>query len=696
MGLKKDIVIVNEYTVKTRKGGSRGGTPGDYVLRYMARDGAVEDLTPVRMDTENFINRYMARAEAVDEAVSVLDLKNDMRSIQGNGGVAFGYGDFSLSHKKLKAAAKDIQRNFDAGKTVMKTVLSFEESYLREHGIISPDFEFDRPGDYRGNIDQMKLRMAIMNGLDKFGKDYDDLQYIGVIQVDTKHVHCHLAMVDRGVGNLTVDGTQRGKILDRGKQDIRRGINDYLDEKQSVKMMSSNIDQDRRNTVCFVKKYTHRMIEERGFAQFMIACLPEDKQLWRAGTNRQEMQKPNAIMREYVQQLLQQPDSGYNEALHHVDRYAKSRSQTEDLSGQAYRELYRRGNERIIEESMNCVYSILKQIPESELRVRTPMMEVMAMPYEDLANEQSNDPIIEFGFKLRSYKSRLDHHKQERRKYHEAVMDYERREQEGNADAASRPLLDFFKEEEEYNTMLMSKYQHFLNFVPPADTYQDGLEELHQYHRRISNTRRMLRDVSMRHMSPDRAERYGERVYQESGGRYVVTDQDSLERRLQDMSHHLEMMRREYAFDIAEQGMTLDENDEIQFSPQYDFDQVKALDMHHLMYDFPYNFEVSLVNTKQFNDATDRRYRLFQRAKQYLIDSGQEDALQSLPEKDIELQKSVSDQFRSDGILHTRRTDTSSQRDATRTIRIDYDAYYQQEDTMKNYIKESIKDLQFD
>lgn len=696
MGLKKDIVIVNEYTVKTRKGGSRGGTPGDYVLRYMARDGAVEDLTPVRMDTENFINRYMARAEAVDEAISVPDLKNDMRSIQGSGGVAFGYGDFSLSHKKLKAAAKDIQRNFEAGKTVMKTVLSFEELYLREHGIISPDFEFDRPGDYRGNIDQMKLRMAIMNGLDKFGKDYDDLQYIGVIQVDTKHVHCHLAMVDRGVGNLTADGTQRGKISDRGKQDIRRGINDYLDEKQSVKMMSSNIDQDRRNTVCFVKKYTHRMIEERGFAQFMIACLPEDKQLWRAGTNRQEMQKPNAIMREYVQQLLQQPDSGYNEALRHVDHYAKSRAQTEDLSGQAYRELYRRGNERIIEESMNCVYSILKHIPESELRVRTPMMEVMAMPYEDLANEQSNDPIIEFGFKLRSYKSRLDHHKQERRKYHDAVVDYERREQEGNTDAASRPLLDFFKEEEEYNTMLMSKYQHFLNFVPPADTYQDGLEELHQYHRRISNTRRMSRDVSMRHMSPDRAERYGERVYQESGGRYVVTDQDILERRLQDMSHHLEMMRQEYAFDIAEQGMTLDENDEIQFSPQYDFDQVKALDMHHLMYDFPYNFEVSLVNTKQFNDATDRRYRLFQRAKQYLIDSGQEDALQSLPEKDIELQKSVSDQFRSDGILHTRRTDTSSQRDATRTIRIDYDAYYQQEDTMKNYIKESIKDLQFD
>ena len=125
MSLKQSIVIVNEFTTKTAKGGTRGGTPGDYVHRYMSRNGAVEDLTPVRKDTENFILRYMARDEAVDDAVSIEDLKDNMREIQGSGGVAFGYGDFSLSDEKLKAAAEDIQRNFDSGKTVMKTVLSF-------------------------------------------------------------------------------------------------------------------------------------------------------------------------------------------------------------------------------------------------------------------------------------------------------------------------------------------------------------------------------------------------------------------------------------------------------------------------------------------------------------------------------------------------------------------------------------------
>ena len=140
MDLSQGIVIVNEYTVKTDKGGSRGGTPGAYVSRYMARIGATETVTPVKYDTENFINRYMAREEATDRAVSVPALKEDMRNIQKDGGVAFGYGEVSLSHKKMHEASRDIQEQFDKGKTVLKTVISFDEQYLRENHIIDDDY----------------------------------------------------------------------------------------------------------------------------------------------------------------------------------------------------------------------------------------------------------------------------------------------------------------------------------------------------------------------------------------------------------------------------------------------------------------------------------------------------------------------------------------------------------------------------
>lgn len=696
MNLKKSIVVVNEFTVKSGKGGSRGGTPGNYVLQYMARDDAVEPIVPIQYDTESPGMRYLRREQALEQASSVSDLKRKMRQQQGDGGVAFGYGEFSLSHKKLQDAADDIQTQFNKGKTVMKTVLSFEEEYLRQRGLVAPQFFLDRKGDYKGNVDQLKLRMAIMHGLDKLQMEYDDLQYIGVIQVDTKHVHCHLAMVDRGVGTLMPDGTQRGKITDRSKQILRQGIDSFLDEKQTVKMMSSNVEYGRRNTVCFVKQFTHKMIDERGFAQFLFTCLPEDKRMWRAGTHAKEMQKANALVREYVEQLWQQPDSGYEEALRNVDRYARSRAGSDDISGAQYRQYYQKGYQRMLEDSMNGVYAVLKQVPDEERTVRTPMLEVMSMPYEEMAVQAKTDPMIDFGFKLRSYKSRLDHHKKERHKYHDAVNEYRRMQSAGDTDETSRPLLDFFEEEEEYNAMLLAKYQYFLKFAPADQSYQEELDRYLAYDKRVQSTERMLKDPSMKRMKAEHAEEYGKRVYEEEGGSYLVTDAFVLEQRLQQMRLQRDRMRREYDFQLADDGLMLDDQTEtVKRGSVYAFDDVKALDLHHMVYDFSGNLEVSVVNTNRFLEAADRRYQAFMRAKQYLVSSGQEDTLSSLPEEDIMMQHSMAQRFRTDRHLYSQRPDSVKSYSASKTIRLDCRKYYEQEEDMKNYVKQSIKDLQF-
>ena len=60
--LKRSIVIVNEYTIKPKNGGkgSRGSTPGDYVVRYMARELATETMAPIRRTpVEDFTIRYI-------------------------------------------------------------------------------------------------------------------------------------------------------------------------------------------------------------------------------------------------------------------------------------------------------------------------------------------------------------------------------------------------------------------------------------------------------------------------------------------------------------------------------------------------------------------------------------------------------------------------------------------------------------
>ena len=625
MSLKQSIVVVSEFSVKTKSGGTRGGTPGDYVMRYMARDKAVEDLTPVRLeDTDNYIQRYMLREKATESLDSVPKIKTAMRNAQKLGGVAFGYGEVSLSHRKVKQASRDIQRNFDSGHTVIKTVLSFDEEYLRQTGIIPSDFYLEKKGDYRGNVDQMKLRMAIMNGLDKMSKSFDDLQYVGVIQVDTKHLHCHLAMVDRGRGRLASDGTQRGKLSAKNIRDLRRGIDMYLDAQKSIQYMSSNITHDRRNALCFIKKYTHKAMEVNGAPQFLLSVLPEDKRLWRAGTHRQEMRKANYIVREFVTTVLNEPDSGFKEAMRDVSKYAQSRMDKEDLSGAEYRRLVDAGRERIVEDCMNGVYAVLKQIPDSERKTRTPMLDLMSMDYGEMEKIESNDPIVEFGFKLRSYSSRLDYHKKEHRKYHEAVKSYENTE---NVSEDSKPLYDFLKFEANYNAMLMCKYQHFLSFLPQKEEYEEEFEELMEYKSKKRRLKAMRNDKSLQKIKkPEDQEEYGRRVYDMHGGRFVTIAPQILEAREEAMERTYQQMEDAFKDKIADFGLTMDDNG-VSTKKPYDFNDVKALDLHHLGFDFPYDAQVSKSNADVFVETAYKRFALYQDAKDYLIRSHQPDGV---------------------------------------------------------------------
>ena len=317
MSLKQSIVVVNEFSVPTpgggKHGGSRGGTPGAYVMRYMARKGATEPVTPIRRrDTEDFILRYMARESATEKAVSRHQLKDNVLHVSGQGGVAFGYGQPSLSDEGVRRASADIQRLFDEGHTVMKTVLSFSPEYLQETGVVPKGVVAQNKGDYRGHIDQMRLRMAIMHGLERMGHRFDDLRYVGVIQVDTLHVHCHLAMVDAGIGRRvrTEKGfQQKGKLTSTDISLLRRGVDSWLDENQHVAHMSSAVGYERLNVAAFVKRWAHEKVLDESLPQLLLACLPADKTLWRYGSHRPEMRRANSVATEFITELLDRPGS---------------------------------------------------------------------------------------------------------------------------------------------------------------------------------------------------------------------------------------------------------------------------------------------------------------------------------------------------------------------------------------------------
>lgn len=703
MSLKSDIVIVNEFTVAKGNGrGSRGGTPGSYITSYMARELAVETLAPIqRHRLDDFVMRYMARESAVENLdTTPRRLKKEMRKAQGDGGVSFGYGSVSLSHEQLAQASADIQRLFDQGHTVMKTVLSFDEEYLRRHGLIPETFEPEQRGDYRGQLDQMKLRLAVMQGLKRMAagtSGFDDLRYVGVIQVDTMHVHCHLAMVDAGPGSITADGTQRGKLLDRHKSRLRRGVDAWLDEKQTVRHMSSAVGFERRNVQTFIKRWAHERMREESLPQFLIACLPEDRRLWRAKTNDPRMRKANVLITELVTEQLQRPGSPLPDAHASILEYANERRRREGLSSEQWGHLVRDGQAQVVERAVNGVYQLLRALPPDAFQVRTPMLDMMSMDYTDLVTRvrdqaagSKEDESVLFAFRLRNYGSRLARHREQAVAYRDLADQWEMAERRGVALLESKPLHDFHRTEERYHRKLLAKYQHFLPFVGDAERWYERQAEVADYGQRIIDLTSLSRDESLRKMKdPEAAEQLGRMIYGQSGGREVVrgaAGRAVLDKRIAVMRENHTRQLAELRADLSISGLVLEpmteddaaqlplltpganrrrtarrkpasaitrpeeeaeEAERFQIVPgtAYPFDEVKGLDLHELGFDFFTDVAIGERAQRTFIQEARLRREMMLGAMRYLDQSGQSQAITDLPVADVTAMNTLATQI---------------------------------------------------
>jgi len=647
MGLKQSIVVKNQFTVKTGdSGGRRGTTPGRYVTRYMARKGATEPIAPIRQSrTDDFIQKYMARESATEALRNPIEVQRKAEDIVKFGGVAFGYGQVALSDEELIDASNDIQKCFDEGKTVLKTVISFDEDYLRENDIIDSNFVFQKAGDYRGHIDQLKLRRAIMSGLERMGRSYDDLQYIGVIQVDTGHVHCHLAMVDKGVGKLVDNGEQKGKITQRAMNQFRRGVDLELDNQKTIQYMASHFQAEKRNVKSFVKKMSYIAIDEHGLGQLMLAALPDNSNLWRADSNDKRMIKANRLVREFVRNIFNKDESGYREAQAGVLAYVNKRAEREDLSDKEQQYLIGRGYKQIEDKAINSVYETLRQYRDNDFKVHTRMLDIAVSDLDQLAS-QRDDPLAQFGYRLRSYSSRRKHHMEEKHKYKKLVSELESKSDRNEvADA----FLEFYRHEMLYNAQLQAKYQTFLSFLPKRNEFEQDVRDLIDYEKRMIDLERMINDKSMRRMKPENAENFGYSTYGQHGGQYVALKNTSiLEARLDVMRETFKKHESDLNDKLFDAGFKLVRDvDKFSLVPDlpYKFDDVKALDLHHLGYDFLYDADVSVTNVAKFVIMAKERSMLYDKVEYYLKNTEQEEALSQFDGEDIRLMAEYADKL---------------------------------------------------
>lgn len=691
MSLKQSIVVVNEFSVPTpgggKHGGSRGGTPGAYVMRYMARKGATEPVAPIRRrDTEDFILRYMARESATEKAVTRHQVKDGVLHVSGQGGVAFGYGQPSLSDEGVRRASADIQRLFDEGHTVMKTVLSFSPEYLQETGVVPKGFVAKNKGDYRGHIDQMRLRMAIMHGLERMGHRFDDLRYVGVIQVDTLHVHCHLAMVDAGLGRRvrTEKGVQqKGKLTSTDISLLRRGVDSWLDENQHVAHMSSAVGYERLNVAAFVKRWAHEKVLDESLPQLLLACLPADKTLWRYGSHRPEMRRANSVATELVTELLDQPGSPMTSAMLAVETYANRRAQREGLSDQEKQALVQRGYETIMERSINGLYQVLQSLPVEAVTVRTPTLDAMSQDVETLMAIQAqrmktqaqgvsaDDDLVGFSLRLRSYGSRLREHDTKREQWRMRASEWEVGLQAGTVSPQSEMMHRLYLEEEEYHARCVSKYRSLLGPLAVGvdgqqndDSWKDVLESVDKRRQAVVGLEALLADRSIPKMKDaDEAERLGVAAHGVNGGRLLVAGgkagRNTLKQRLERARASLASRTADLVSMLSGKGLVLkavqdesrgDDHDEqsdvvtVVPGERWELSQTKGMDLHDVRLDTVVDMALGRHVADRFVTWARRRQRLVDDAQKYLRESGQGDIVDMvLPLDDVRRMNRVAD-----------------------------------------------------
>lgn len=642
MSLARSIVIKNEFTVRDRTGeGSRGSTPGAYVERYMGRGEAIEPCLPVAMTSPDaYVMRYMARRDAVESVGSLTDAERKTSRVGEKDGVAFSGGSVSLSEDELRRASREIQRVFDAGQPVMKCVLSFDTDYLKSTGVVPKNVQVKRRGDLRGQVDQLRLRSSIMEGMAAVAHGFSQMLWVGVLQFDTRHVHAHLVIAE---GDLSTDrrrrpdGQFRGMLSSREMGLLRGGIDRELDMTRRLPYLSADISNQRRNVRSFVKRYAADAFARSGELQLVLASLPADERVWRAATHRRDMRRADELARAFVRDVLSEPDSGYADVKRQIQAYADARVEREGAGARRREELVRHGLSRLEDECVNGVYAELARWRHRPVHTRP--IDIMASDIAEAAQLSDESEADAMMFRLRTYGGRMLDARDRRAEAHRARRSWEEQHRFGQASEASRAAYEFYCVEEAYQTQVMCKYQGLFPLMLLDEDDDARLERLRRRRREVRGLEGLLMDDAVVGMTRGEAERYGRERYRVAGGGVLASAPQLFARRLELARGELDELYEETRFKLAETGRVLTMDDRgvrIMRGTLLSFDAVRGCDLHHLGYDFTEDREVGSVALGQFRSAYRERAAAVAGARDYFARSDNEFAIDELPLADVD------------------------------------------------------------
>lgn len=566
--LSQHIVVKNQFTVKGASGrGSRGSSPQRYILEYTARSDATSQRSFSVADDnlDDYVTGYMARESATEsvhgsgrghginykDAVAALEgggevqlprltlkerrkirsatrkassevdklrlerMKDELALERNFDGVAYGSAGVGLSDGQLRESAKRVQDLYDDGHTVFKTVLSFDHDFLVEHGIVDDEVaEPVPPGGYRGHIDERKLRVAIRDGLARMERtgDFGDLEFVGTIHLDTEHVHTHLTMVDKSPeGRRNAEGEQRGKLSAKEMSQLRRGIDASLDRTKNVKHLSANVQARQLATKGFILERVGELSEPSERIQDIYSALPDNRRLWRAKSNAKEMVVAKRLAREFVTDVLADPESPRAEVEEALKEYADFRAQREGLSDDERQRLIDKGWQSVVDKAVNGIFSELKAMPEHS-------------SVDPVHSASATERLDELSQRHETFSERRDEHVDEACEMFRRHNRFRLADHRGEVDDSARVMDDFYRVECEVHERLVVKYQCLTIPVYDAGIRPDvALRQVAEAGQRAYGVRGLVADGGLSRIDDaEAAEKIGRVKYGVSGGGALV------------------------------------------------------------------------------------------------------------------------------------------------------------------------------
>lgn len=643
MGIKQSIVVKNRYTQKKSDGkGSRGSSPGAYITGYMARTDAVENVNA-------YIQTYMMR----EDAVITID------EVNPKDGVAFNSDSLTMDYASVERTSQKIQGAFDANGTVLETILSFDHDYLVANKIVPDDLVVEKKGDYRGHVDHLRLRAAIAHGMDRLEASgrFDELTYVAVIQVDTQHVHCHIALADTGENPVVgKDGRPKGKLTAHDMDVLRRGIDSHLDVQKSLVRYANNAQQTRQTLVDYTQTQVAQSLDEKTLPRAIIQSLPENRKLWRAGSKATSMKGAQALVRAYVQDSLDQEDSPFAQAYQALEDYADYRTEREGLDESERQKIIDKGLTRIYVSCENVIFNHLKTLSDEEL---TSYGQALTVNLDDstpddaeagvsVQGDDNDRSLLEDSLDtVRSYKRRYNKARDIRDTAREVMDQIDEQEEAGDVHPEARYLYLHMQNEARYAQGLMTKYNHLDPLAHHYAQVRSDFISLARQEESINQRTLMLKDDDLARASSDEeAEDLGLERYGHFGGHLMRSDEGRNTFQLR-----LERGRRAFMRDKAiitaewEDREIAVTSSEITFTPGQNLKDVAGYDLHDEAQEIRQPMTISARIKTMYERMVSARTRYLQAAKDYLLKTNQDNQLFVLNEDDIRVAQDYKEEL---------------------------------------------------